>query len=77
MQLNNALSLGQHHVWKRMAVKWSGVGKGQIALDVCCGSGDLAFLLANAVGPDGKAWRLLCISENNKPRQRLQQNPID
>jgi len=40
-------------VWKRMAVKWAQVGRGAVALDVCCGSGDLAFLLADAAGPDG------------------------
>ena len=54
-QLNDVLSLGLHRVWKRAAVKWCGIGAGQTALDVCCGSGDLAFLLAEAVGADGKA----------------------
>lgn len=53
MQLNDVLSLGQHRIWKRMAVKWSGASKGQQALDVCCGSGDLAFRLAEVVGPTG------------------------
>lgn len=52
-QLNDQLSLGLHRVWKRMAVKWSGARTGQRVLDVCCGSGDLAFRLAEAVGPSG------------------------
>ncbi|PRW57174.1 ubiquinone menaquinone biosynthesis methyltransferase [Chlorella sorokiniana] len=52
-QLNDQLSLGLHRVWKRMAVKWSGARTGGAALDVCCGSGDLAFRLAEAVGPNG------------------------
>ena len=52
-QLNDQLSLGLHRVWKRMAVKWSGARTGCAALDVCCGSGDLAFRLAEAVGPSG------------------------
>ena len=52
-QLNDQLSFGLHRVWKRMAVKWSGARTGQRALDVCCGSGDLAFRLAEAVGPSG------------------------
>lgn len=52
-QLNDQLSLGLHRVWKRMAVKWSGARTGAAALDVCCGSGDLAFRLAEAVGPSG------------------------
>ncbi len=54
VQLNNLLSLGQHRVWKRMAVKWSGAHAGHAAVDLCCGSGDLAFILAEAVGPSGK-----------------------
>jgi demethylmenaquinone methyltransferase/2-methoxy-6-polyprenyl-1,4-benzoquinol methylase len=53
-QLNNQLSFGQHWVWKRMAVKWSGAKPGQQVLDVCCGSGDLSFLLAKAVGLRGQ-----------------------
>ena len=53
-QLNDRLSLGLHRVWKRMAVRWAGARPGSAALDVCCGSGDLAFRLAAAVGPEGK-----------------------
>ncbi len=45
-QLNDWLSLGQHRVWKQMAVAWSGASAGATCLDVCCGSGDLARLLA-------------------------------
>ncbi len=47
------LSLGQHHVWKAMAVKWSGCRLGGHHLDVCCGSGDLAFQAAKQVGTTG------------------------
>jgi demethylmenaquinone methyltransferase/2-methoxy-6-polyprenyl-1,4-benzoquinol methylase len=53
-QLNDVLSLGLHRVWKRAAVKWTGVKKGDRAIDVCCGSGDLALRLADAVGPSGE-----------------------
>ncbi|XP_020217563.1 2-phytyl-1,4-beta-naphthoquinone methyltransferase, chloroplastic [Cajanus cajan] len=52
--LNDLLSLGQHRVWKRMAVSWTGVKFGDRALDVCCGSGDLSFLLSDKVGSHGK-----------------------
>lgn len=51
--LNQWLSLGQHRVWKQMAVKWSGAAAGDTCLDVCCGSGDLAQLLAQRVGSTG------------------------
>jgi demethylmenaquinone methyltransferase/2-methoxy-6-polyprenyl-1,4-benzoquinol methylase len=52
--LNQWLSLGQHRVWKLMAVKWSGATTGNTCLDVCCGSGDLAQLLARQVGKSGQ-----------------------
>ncbi|XP_057813222.2 2-phytyl-1,4-beta-naphthoquinone methyltransferase, chloroplastic isoform X2 [Cryptomeria japonica] len=56
--LNDLLSLGQHGVWKRMAVSWSGAKDGDIALDICCGSGDLTFLLAEKVRHRGKVTGL-------------------
>lgn len=52
-QFNDWLSLGLHRVWKRMAVKWSAAQVGDRCLDICCGSGDLALLLAQRVGPSG------------------------
>ncbi|MEO0868118.1 MAG: bifunctional demethylmenaquinone methyltransferase/2-methoxy-6-polyprenyl-1,4-benzoquinol methylase UbiE [Cyanobacteria bacterium J06642_11] len=52
--LNQSLSFGLHTVWKQMAVDWSGAQPGMNVLDVCCGSGDLALLLARRVGPDGQ-----------------------
>lgn len=52
-ELNDELSFGLHRVWKRMTVKWSNAKLGDVALDVCCGSGDLSLLLARAVGPTG------------------------
>lgn len=55
-QLNDWLSLGLHRVWKQMAVKWSHPVLGGTCLDVCCGSGDLARLLAKRVGSSGKVY---------------------
>ncbi|MEL6460762.1 MAG: bifunctional demethylmenaquinone methyltransferase/2-methoxy-6-polyprenyl-1,4-benzoquinol methylase UbiE [Cyanobacteria bacterium J06621_15] len=53
-QLNDWLSLGQHRIWKEMTVKWSGAKTGDKVLDLCCGSGDLAFRLARRIGTTGK-----------------------
>ncbi len=53
-RLNDRLSFGQHRIWKMMAVKWSEAKPGDIALDVCCGSGDIALMLAKKVGEKGK-----------------------
>jgi ubiquinone/menaquinone biosynthesis methyltransferase len=54
--LNNWLSLGQHRIWKKMAVKWSNPQPGDTCLDVCCGSGDLARMLARQVGTTGTVF---------------------
>ncbi|TVP70274.1 MAG: bifunctional demethylmenaquinone methyltransferase/2-methoxy-6-polyprenyl-1,4-benzoquinol methylase UbiE [Leptolyngbya sp. LCM1.Bin17] len=54
--LNQRLSLGLHQVWKRMAVRWSGAKAGDTGLDLCCGSGDLAIMLARQVGPTGSVY---------------------
>lgn len=53
-QLNDTLSLGLHRVWKQMTVSWCNPQLGDRGLDVCCGSGDLARLLARRVGPTGQ-----------------------
>ncbi len=37
-----------------MAVNWAKPFSGATCLDVCCGSGDLTYLLARQVGPQGR-----------------------
>jgi tRNA A58 N-methylase Trm61 len=32
---------------------------GDVVLDICCGSGDLSFLLSEKVGPKGKVSEIL------------------
>ena len=46
--INDLQSLGLHRFWKRRLVKLSGVQAGRRALDLCCGTGDIAFALARA-----------------------------
>ncbi|MGJ3249606.1 MAG: bifunctional demethylmenaquinone methyltransferase/2-methoxy-6-polyprenyl-1,4-benzoquinol methylase UbiE [Elainellaceae cyanobacterium] len=53
-RLNQLLSLGQHMVWKQMAVKWANPKPGDVCLDVCCGSGDIARLLARRIQNQGR-----------------------
>jgi demethylmenaquinone methyltransferase/2-methoxy-6-polyprenyl-1,4-benzoquinol methylase len=52
--LNTLLSFGLHKRWKRYAVQLVAPPPGGAALDVCCGTGDLAFLLRRRVGPAGR-----------------------
>jgi len=46
--INDLQSFGLHRAWKRRVVLMAAVRKGDRALDVCCGTGDIAFALANA-----------------------------
>lgn len=52
--MNNLMSLGIHHLWKRYAVDSAHIRKGQTVLDLAGGSGDLTRLLAKKVGLDGQ-----------------------
>lgn len=55
-RFNDQFSLGLHHVWKLMTVKWVNPEPGGCYLDLCCGSGDLAFLLSDRVGFEGQVY---------------------
>ncbi len=44
--LNDLQSFGLHRTWKRRVVKLAGAAPGVQALDLCCGTGDIAFSLA-------------------------------
>ena len=57
-QLNDLLSLGLHRLWKRQAVAWLRPRSGQQLLDLCCGTGDLALILATKVRPAGRVLGL-------------------
>jgi demethylmenaquinone methyltransferase/2-methoxy-6-polyprenyl-1,4-benzoquinol methylase len=46
--INDLQSLGLHRRWKRRLVRRASIQPGEIALDVCCGTGDLAFALSQA-----------------------------
>lgn len=46
--INDLQSFGLHRLWKRRAIALGAVRPGERALDVCCGTGDLAFALARA-----------------------------
>ena len=45
--LNDIQSLGLHRLWKRRLIRLSQPKPGLPALDVCCGTGDIAFRLAS------------------------------
>jgi len=51
---NSLLSLGLHHPWKRAAVVFAGLREGNLALDLCTGTADLAIRMAHEVGSSGR-----------------------
>jgi demethylmenaquinone methyltransferase/2-methoxy-6-polyprenyl-1,4-benzoquinol methylase len=52
--MNSAMTAGLHHQWRQRAVDRAEVEPGSDALDVCCGTGDLALELRRRIGPDGR-----------------------
>jgi demethylmenaquinone methyltransferase/2-methoxy-6-polyprenyl-1,4-benzoquinol methylase len=52
--MNTAMTAGLHHRWRARAADRAALGPGEVALDVCCGTGDLALALADRVGRYGR-----------------------
>ena len=56
--LNSLMTAGLHHRWRERAADRAAPESGDSVLDVCCGTGDLAFELAERCRPDGHVDRL-------------------
>jgi demethylmenaquinone methyltransferase/2-methoxy-6-polyprenyl-1,4-benzoquinol methylase len=52
--MNDLMSVGLHRLWKRFAVNATGLRPGARVLDLAGGTGDLARLFADRVGPGGE-----------------------
>ncbi|WP_022941127.1 bifunctional demethylmenaquinone methyltransferase/2-methoxy-6-polyprenyl-1,4-benzoquinol methylase UbiE [Psychromonas hadalis] len=52
--MNDVLSLGIHRIWKRFTIDCSGIRKGQKALDLAGGTGDLTAKFSRIVGKTGQ-----------------------
>ncbi len=51
--LNSVMTAGLHHRWRERAAQRAELSPGDAALDVCCGTGDLALELSRRVTPGG------------------------
>jgi demethylmenaquinone methyltransferase/2-methoxy-6-polyprenyl-1,4-benzoquinol methylase len=60
--MNDAMSLGIHRLWKRVALENTGLRAGMRALDLASGTGDLALKMAGMVGEKG----LVILSDINQ-----------
>jgi demethylmenaquinone methyltransferase / 2-methoxy-6-polyprenyl-1,4-benzoquinol methylase len=52
--LNSVMTAGLHHRWRERAADRAALDRGDSALDICCGTGDLALELSRRVSPDGR-----------------------
>ena len=53
-RLNSVMTAGLHHRWRARAADLAQLAPGARALDVACGTGDMALELARRVGPGGE-----------------------
>jgi demethylmenaquinone methyltransferase/2-methoxy-6-polyprenyl-1,4-benzoquinol methylase len=71
--LNDVMSLGLHRSWKERVVTLACPMPGQTALDLCCGTGDLAFRLTHrglrVAGLDFSD-RMLGLAQRRRVRER-------
>ena len=52
--MNSVMTAGLHHRWRARAADRARLMPGDAALDVCCGTGDLALELSRRVAPGGR-----------------------
>ncbi len=52
--MNDVMSFGVHRLWKKIAMSHTGLKKGQRALDVAGGTGDLTVYMSKQVGATGE-----------------------
>lgn len=74
--INDLQSFGLHRWWKRRLIRLAAVKLGDTALDLCCGTGDVAFALAaagaQATGMDFSA-PMLVVAEGRRQKCKVEQ----
>lgn len=82
-RMNWVMTGGLLALWHRAFVKATRLSPGESALDLCTGTGDLAFLMARKVGPGGRvvgldfSEKMLAIATERAARDRSARAPIE
>ncbi len=80
--MNSVISFQRHKSWRKDVMKRISVTEGAHALDVCCGTGDWAFSLAESVGSEGNVIGLdfsnnMLSVAKDKLRARKEELPLE
>lgn len=79
--INDLQSFGLHRAWKNRLARMANLAPGNAALDICCGTGDIAQRLAKAgakvTGLDFSAPMLAVARERNATRATSGLRPVD
>ncbi|TQS74418.1 demethylmenaquinone methyltransferase [Ornithinibacillus gellani] len=77
--MNSIISFQRHKAWRKDVMKRMQVQKGAKALDVCCGTGDWSFSLAEATGETGSvigldfSKNMLSVAEGKQQHMHVKQ----
>jgi demethylmenaquinone methyltransferase/2-methoxy-6-polyprenyl-1,4-benzoquinol methylase len=74
-RINDLQSFWMHRAWKRRLVKMAAVKEGDVALDVCCGTGDIAAALARAAADTTGfdfSRRMLDVAEERNRKSKIE-----
>ena len=76
-RINDLMTFTRHRAWKRDLVRAVGARPGDVALDLCTGTGDIAALLAETVIPAGRVTAIDFSPEMLRIARSRHGGPID
>tara|TARA_Y100001933_G_scaffold48094_1_gene46544 strand:- start:275 stop:976 length:702 start_codon:yes stop_codon:yes gene_type:complete len=74
---NNLFSLGLHFFWKRKLISLLEPKNGEEWADLCCGTGDMTFLINELVTPSGKVFGIDISEKLLKIAKRKSNNSVN
>jgi demethylmenaquinone methyltransferase/2-methoxy-6-polyprenyl-1,4-benzoquinol methylase len=76
--MNTIMSLGCDKRWRRRLIRKAAVGPGSVVLDLCCGTGEVAFEAAKAAGAGGIVFGLdFCPQMLERAKAKAAQNGFE